>query len=378
MSANYLICLVNNLKEEYKNYYSLRKKYLSEKNIKKNEIIKADIKESELIISQLNDNINNHIKNYRQIIKIKEDINNEKQKEKDILEKNKKFSEFLVTGKKILTNNIAYFEKLPEYSNKKLKTVKISPLDLINFTLRISKQNKSPPGGNFYFEKYLPDINNKDKSILYIDYFIKNKNNFLYPYPEDFFGMKNTILRYDLSNSNRLLPPILISPDPSNFNEKNEILSNKGRDLIFKYPNENPPPYIFFKYSKDPNIIPSFFSGEEYKDYSRPNLDKDCIIKVCTCGKGFKDSEIVTFKFAVDSNEATIYVTKKPDIKKKGDFVVRQEDKFDPGSLRFEALNSSSLSPQNSGGQGSSSYEPNYNLPEKINNEEDDEEEDPI
>ena len=373
MSANYLICLVNKLKEEYNNYYSLKKKYLLELNIKKSEILKTDLKESEQIISQLNDDINNCIKKYRQIIKIKEDINSEKQKEKDILEKNKKFSEFLDTGKKILINNINYYEKLPEYSNKKLKTAKISPLDLINFTLRVSKQNKSPPENMLYFQKYLPDINSQDKSILYTDYFINNKNSFLYPYPNDDFGLKNTILRYDLSNNNRLLPPILISPDPSNVNDKNEILSNKGRDLIFKYPKENSPPGIFYKYSKDPNILPSFFSGEKYKDYSRPNLDKDCVVKVCTCKLGFKDSEIVTFVFAIDDNEEIKYVTKKPENKKKGDFVVRQEDKFDSGSLRFEAMNSSSFSPQNSSRQGSSSYDPNYIIPDKIEDNSDDE-----
>ena len=263
---------------------------------------------------------------------------------------------------------------MPEYSNKKLKITKISPLDLINFTLRISKQNKSPPEDNLYFEKYLPDINSQDKSILYTEYFKKNKNTYLYPYPEDFFGMKNTVLRYDLSNNNRLLPPELLSPDPLNTNEKNEILSNKGRDLIFKYPKEQPPHGIYYKYSKDPNILPSFFSGEEYKDYSRPNLDKDCIIKVCTCKEGFKDSEIVTFKFAIDSNEETEYVIKRPDLKKKGDFVVRHEDKFDSGSLRFDAMNSSSFSPQTSSRQGSSSYEPNYNMSGKNNNEEDEDE----
>ena len=359
MSTNNLICLVNNLREEYKNYYSLRKKYLSEKNIKKREIIKTNIKESEQIISQLNDDINNYIKKYKQIIKIKEEINSEKQKENDILEKNKKFSDFLEKGKKILTDNITYYEKLPEYSNKKLKIAKISPLDLINLTLRISKQNKSPPEGMLYFEKYLPDISNPDKSILYEDYFKKNKNSFLYPYPEDFFGMKNTILRYNLTNNNRLLPP---------------ILTKQGRELIFSYPKDNPPSGIYYKYSKDPNIIPSFISGEEYKDYSRPNLDKDCIIKVCTCKVGFKDSEIATFKFDIDSNEETKYVTKKPDLKKKGDFVVRREDKFDSGSLRFEAMNSSSFSPQTSSRQGSSSYEPNYNMPDKNNNEEDEDE----
>ena len=188
--------------------------------------------------------------------------------------------------------------------------------------------------------------------------------------------MKNTILRYDLSDKNRLLPPKLESPSPSNTNEKNEILSSKGKDLIFKYPTDNAPDGIFFKYSKDPNIIPSTFSGEEYKDYQRPNLEKDCIFKVCTCKKGFKDSKIVTFKFAVDSNEVVKIVKKNTEIK-TGDFVIRPEAHFDPGSDAFKEINSSSLSPQgNTSRQGSSSYEPIYYNPgSNANNYDEDDDE---
>ena len=236
----------------------------------------------------------------------------------------------------------------------------MSPLDLINFTLRISKQNKSPPEGILYFGKYLPDINNQDNSILYTNHFIKNKNKFLYLYPNGFFGMKNSILRYDLSNNNRLLPP---------------ILSKEGREIIFKYPKENPPSNIYYKYSKDPNIIPSFFSGEEYTDYSRPYLVKDCIIKACTCKEGFKDSEIATFKFTVDSKEKINIVIKKPP-GKTSNVLTKPVFSLDTGSLRFEPINcSSSFSPRTSSPKGSSMHESNYNDLGKRNNDENEEDE---
>ena len=371
MSSSYLISLIKNLKEEYKTYYLLRREYYLEKNIQMNEIRKLEIKESELIISKLNEDINNYISKYKQILQLKDEIKEEKKKGEEISERHKKFSEFLEKGKNILTNDITYYKKLPYYSNKKLKTAKISPLDLINFTLRISQQNKAPKEGEIYFQNYLPNDKN-NLPILYRDYFIKNKNSFIHPYPDNFFGMKNTILRFDLSDKNRLLPPKLESPDPSNINQKNEILSNKGKDLIFKYPKENAPPGIFFKYSKDPNVIPSSFSGEEYKDYQRPNLEKDCIIKVCTCLRGFKDSKIITFKFAVDSNEEEKLVKQKPNVK-KGDFVIRPEEHIDPGSLAFQELNSSSLSLQGFTSRQGSSYEPIYYNP-GVNNEDDEDE----
>ena len=379
MSSSNLINLINNLKEEYKIYYSLTKKYFSEKIPQKNIIRKAELKETEQIISKINEDINIYINKYSEIIKLKEEINKEKQKEKEILEKKQKFSEFLEKGKNILTNNITYYKNLPEYSNKKLKTAKISPLDLINFTLRISQQNRAPLDCELYFQNYLPyNLNDRQNvSLIYNNYFIKNKNRFLYPYPNDFFGFKNTILRFDLSDKNRLLPPILESPDPKNINQNNEILANKGKDLVFKYPVENPPQDIFYKYSKDPNVIPSFFSGEEYKDYSRPCLDKNCIIKVCSCRKGFKDSEIITFKFSINSNEAIKYVVKTTDINRKGgDFVIRPEAHFSPGSVIFGPMNSGSFSPQGySSRQGSSSHEPLYYAPGSNNYDDDDDDE---
>ena len=377
MSYSYLINLIDNLKEVYNIYYSLRKKYFSEKHTQKNAIRKVEIKATEQIILTMNEDINKYINKYLELIKLKEEINKQKEKENNIFNKKKSFSEFIETGKKILSNNMSYYKNLPEYSNKTIKTAKISPLDLINFTLRISQQNIAPLYSELYFRNYLPyNINDRQNvSLIYTNYFIKNQNRFLYPYPNNFFGLKNTILRYDLSDKNRLLPPVLKSPDPNN-NENNKILTNRGKDLEFKYPGENPPSDIFYKYSIDPNIIPSFFSGEEYKDYSRPTLDKDCIIKVCSCRKGFKDSKIITFEFSVNSNEEIKYVEKKVDITKKGNFVTRPEENFSPGSLVFGPMSSGSLSPPgNSSRQGSSSHDPIYYVPGSNNDDDDDDDE---
>ena len=374
MSYSCLINLIDNLKEVYNIYYSLRKKYFSEKHTQKNVIRKVEIKSTEQIILTMNEDINKYVNKYLELIKLKEEINIQKEKENHILNKKKSFSEFLETGKKILSNNMSYYKNLPEYSNKTIKTAKISPLDLINFTLRISQQNIAPLYSELYFNNYLPyNLNDRQNvSLIYTNYFIKNQNRFLYPYPNDFFGLKNTILRYDLSDKNRLLPPVLKSPDPNN-TQNNKILTNRGKDLEFKYPGENPPSDIFYKYSIDPNVIPSFFSGEEYKDYSRPTLDKDCIIKVCSCRKGFKDSKIITLEFSVNSNEEIKYVEKKVDITKKGNFVTRPEENFSPGSLVFGPMSSGSLSPPgNTSRQGSSSHDPIYYVPGS-NNDDDDE-----
>ena len=373
MSSNYLISLINRLKEEYKNYYILNQQNINEKIEQKYEIRKADIEESKQTISQLNDIIKNYISKYRKIEQVKAQIEAEKQKDKQNEEKNKKFREFIEKGKKILVNNIKYYNKLPEYSDKKLKTIKLSPIDLINFTLRISQQSKSPMEGEFYFSKYLPG--QEKTNILYNEYFLKNKNRYLYPYPNDYFGMQKTILRYNLSEKNKLLPPILESPDPRNV-KNGAIIASKGKDLIFKYPEDNPPSEIVFKYSRDPNILPSFFTGEEYKDYAHPNLDRDCIIKVCTCRRGFRDSKILTLKFTItDATTNEILKEKVIDTKPRMDVVNRQTIYIDSKGPKIERITASdynSNSPNNVSRPGSSLYEPVYYNPEDEEDEGDD------
>ena len=373
MSSNYLISLINRLKEEYQNYYTLNQQNLNEKIEQRYEIRKADIEESKQTISQLKDIIKNYLSKYRKIEQVKAQIEVEKQKDKQNEEKNKKFCEFIDKGKKILVNNIKYYNRLPEYSDKKLKTVKLSPIDLINFSLRISQQNKSPMEGEFYFSKYLPG--QEKTNILYNDYFLKNKNRYLYPYPNDYFGLQKTILRYNLSEKNKLLPPILESPDPRNI-KNGAIIASKGKDLIFKYPEDNPPSEIVFKYSRDPNILPSFFTGEEYKDYAHPNLDRDCIIKVCTCRRGFRDSKILTLKFTItDATTNENLIERDIVAKPRMDVVNRQTIYIDSKGPKIEKISSSDLnssSPNNVSRPGSSLYEPVYYNPEE---EEDDDNE---
>ena len=373
MSSNYLISLINRLKEEYQNYYTLNQQNLNEKIEQRYEIRKADIEESKQTISQLKDIIKNYLSKYRKIEQVKTQIEIEKQKVKQNEEKNKKFCEFIDKGKKILVNNIKYYNRLPEYSDKKLKTVKLSPIDLINFSLRISQQNKSPMEGEFYFSKYLPG--QEKTNILYNDYFLKNKNRYLYPYPNDYFGLQKTILRYNLSEKNKLLPPILESPDPRNI-KNGAIIASKGKDLIFKYPEDNPPSEIVFKYSRDPNILPSFFTGEEYKDYAHPNLDRDCIIKVCTCRRGFRDSKILTLKFTItDATTNENLIERDIVAKPRMDVVNRQTIYIDSKGPKIEKISSSDLnssSPNNVSRPGSSLYEPVYYNPEE---EEDDDNE---
>ena len=370
MSSINLIDLIHNLKDEYNIYYSLRKKFYSEKNDRKNVIRKAEIKEEEQIILKISEDINKYVDKYLKLIILKEEINKEKQKEKDILDKKSKLYNFLEKGKSLLINNIAYYKNLPRYANKKLKTAEISPLDLINFTLRISQQNKAPLDFDLYFQNYLPY--NFNASLMYNKYFIKNQNRFLYPYPNNFFGFKSTILRYNLSDKNRILPPLLKSPDPKNVNQNNKIVSVKGADLVFKYPDENPPPDIFYKFSKVPNVIPSFFSGEEYNDHLRPSLNSDCRIKVCSCRNGFKDSKIVTFEFSVNTDEEIIYHEKEGGIKGKGNVMNRPENDLDVKGEYFGLMSPASYSPEaNTSRQGSSAHKPAYFDPASNNDDED-------
>jgi hypothetical protein len=50
MSSNYLISLINSLKEEYQNYYTLNQQNLNEKIEQRYEIRKANIEESKQTI----------------------------------------------------------------------------------------------------------------------------------------------------------------------------------------------------------------------------------------------------------------------------------------------------------------------------------------
>lgn len=378
MSSNELNRMINCLKEEMNNYYSLIRKYFNEKIPQKKEIRKIDIKESKSRIDFLNKYINEKIiDKHMKILKLKEEIEKENEIKNKLEKKSKKIDDIINKGKKILIKDLPYFEKLSEYSNKKLKIAKLSSLDLINLTLRLSQQSKAPPGAFDYLNNMVAAglIDDSQNNFNIFSYYIKNKNRYLYPYP-NVLELKNSILRYDYSEENRLKPPILIYPNPDSFDSEGNIIANKGSLIKLKYPSENPIIGLFFKYSKDPNIAPSSFSGQEYKEFSLPDLDKDCIFKVCSCKKGYKDSKIITFKFVINNEKEEILAQKEAGVKAKLDQIGKERNRLDSVGLQFGSQLSSGFndSPHNYVNQGTSSYHPAYFNPDDANDDDNDDE----
>ena len=379
MYSSDLLPLINLLKEETKKFYTLQKRYFQEKIPQKKAIIKLDINDSIKTIDLIKLNIKANIEHYKKLIKLKLEILKETEIKNKLDKKAKKIKDFTNKGKKILINDIPYYEKMPEYANKKLKTAELSPLDLINFTLRLSQQSKAPLGGINYINNFIGSalISDKQNDYNIYSYYIKNKNRYLVPYPGD-LEMKQSILRYDFSEEKRLLPPVLIEPDPKNVDQEGNIIANNGSSIKLKYPEQNRIEGITFKYSKDINILPSIFSGEEYKEYSQPMLDKNCIFKVCSCKKGFKDSKIITFKFYINMDIKVQYEIRKIGAEAGKDAITKKSERIDTNpELAFRPIQSSPLI-QNSHGEtireGTSTYQPVYFEPGKEEEEEDDDE----
>ena len=333
MFSSDLIPLINLYKKEINNFYTLKRRFYHEKIHQKKELMKCDINESIETINLIYHQINKILEDFKKIILLQEQVKKEKEIKNKLEIKSDKINDFIEKGKKILINNIPYFEKLPEYANKKLKTARLSPLDLINFTLRLSQQSKAPPKHKEYFAKYANNDKVEDKKIEFnTNYFYrKNKNKFLFPYPST-FELNNSILRYNFSEEKRLLPPKLINPDPKAINEAGYIIANNGASIRLIYPGEKNIEGIKFKYSKDPNILPSMFSGEEYNVYSQPILYQDCTFKVCSCKKGFKDSKIITFKFIINNEVKETVITKYVDAKANDDVMLKERNVIDTNS----------------------------------------------
>ena len=334
MFSSDLIPLINLYKEEIKNFYTLKRRFYHEKIYQKKEIMRYDINESKKTLYSINQQINENIEHLKRIVSLQKEIQKETEIKNKLEKKSNKINDFIEKGKKILINNIPYYEKLPEYANKKLKTAKLSPLDLINFTLRLSQQSKAPPGSDGYLNNFLNNVLVEDKKNEFNinSFYRKNKNRFLFPYPSD-FELTKSILRYNFSEEKRLLPPKLIYPDPKDINEEGYINANNGASIRLIYPDENIIDEIKFKYSRDPNILPSMFSGEEYKNYSQPILDKDCTFKVCSCKKGFKDSKIITFKFIINNDIKEQVTIKQVDIKAGLDVIQKEKNDINTNSV---------------------------------------------
>ena len=120
------------------------------------------------------------------------------------------------------------------------------------------------------------------------------------------------------------------------------------------------------------------FSGEEYKDYSQPVLSENCIFKVCSCKKGFKDSNIITFKFYVNKDIKVdleeVQLGKEANV----DVIIKGKDQIDTvRGLTLIVAKSSPLdreqkdSPNDLNRPGTSKYEVMY-----YNDKEQEEEED--
>ena len=376
MSSSDLISLINSLKEETKNYYNLVQKNSKEKIPQKRQIRNKEIEESKNKINIINQYINKNIKYYQELLKIKKEISEQKQIKNNLEKKSEKIDEFIKKGKKIIINNIPYYENLPEYANKKIKSAELSPLDLINLTLRLSQQKKAPPIDlNTYLNNNNTLIDEKQNDFNLFSFYIKNKNRYLYPYPTD-FELKNSILRYDFSEENRLLPPIYEFQKDDKLDNEGNIITNKGSQIKIKYPLEKLSKDVYFKYSKDPNIIPSMFSGIKYNDYFPPILDKNCIFKVCSCKNGFKDSKIVTFKFIINNDIEMAYYEKKVMKEAKKDIIVKEHNVIDADSslvFKNQYSNPSINSPQHND-QGTSSYRASFlNIEDMEDNEDEDE-----
>ena len=349
MFSSDLISLINLYKEEVKKFYTITRRYFHEKIPQKKEIMKSDINESKETLNLINKHITANIEYYKALLKLKSEVSKETQIKNKLEKKSKKINDFIEKGKKILTNNIPYFEKLPEYANKKLKTAKLSPLDLINFTLRLSQQSKAPPGtteDNGYFNNFVNSaLNDNNQNEFNLNsFYMKNKNRYVFPYPTN-IELSKSILRYDFSEQKRLFPPKLIQPDPKNVTEEGFIIANNGSTIRLKYPSENPIEGVTFKFSTDINILPSMFSGEEYKDYSQPVLSENCIFKACSCKRGFKDSNIITFKFYVNKDIKVDLLKVQAGKEVNPDVIIKGRDKIDTVSgLTLQYMKSSPLS----------------------------------
>ena len=372
INLNSLYKNIINLRQEILHCYSLIQKNYHEKIDHKIEIRKEEIEETKTKIEFLNQYIKENIDKY---IKLRREIEKEKEIKNKLEKKSKKIDDFINKGKKILINDLPYFDKLPEYANKKLKIATLSPLDLINLTLRLSQQNKAPPGGAQYLNEIVNlGLNNErqnDFNLFY--YYINNKNRYLYPFPGP-LELKNSVLRYDYSEENRLKPPILIEPNPDIVDVEGNIIANKGSLIKLKYPSEKPIMGLFFKYSKDINIAPSFYSGEEYKEFALPDLDKDCIFKVCSCKKGLKDSKIITFKFIINHDIEEKLIQKEALAKARIDQIGRERNKIENVGLAFSSqpsFNSGDSPHDSNSNPGTSNYVPRYYSPNDIDEEND-------
>ena len=319
-----LSSLIQTLEKEYKKYKNL----LSTPSYKKHSLQTTIIK-----IKTLLDLLKSEITKFKKIFPLITEIKIENEKFENLKKKNLKIQNLLHTSIKTLSQNIPFFNLTSSLSSKRFNINSINKIDLINMSIRINTQFQYP------------------KDVFYI-----SSNAFLKQYPDD-IEMNNSILKYDLSNSNRLLPPIA---DPPGGN----VL--KGTPLSFKYDKRDLERIkksewegnLFFKYSFN-DILPSSFTGELYYDNKKIFIDKDCEIKVCSCKMGFKDSVVVSFNFTVSGGNV-ISEVKKKDVNQQNILIRPKLEIISGNSYRPIEYNEDVGSPHLGSATGSA-YQPNYN-----------------
>jgi hypothetical protein len=147
--------------------------------------------------------------------------------------------------------------------------------------------------------------------------------------------MNKSILKFNLNN--KLQVPNL---------KPNGGIIPKGTSITITYPNENEDD-VFFKYTLDNNIIPSYFSGNLYRSGLGIIIKENCILKVVSCKFGFRDSDILSVCYTVSEEggrEPTIITL--PDENNNGDVIIRNTTKVEKGEIS-DLIFSNVNSPQN-------------------------------
>ena len=290
---SYLNSLINALKREYIILFS---NFLNNNNkifFTKNQFLTSKLKIEKLIESILTEisNLKNNILPKKLELKKKKEINLTLTKTIFSLQSNIK------KARAALTKNIKFLQK-QNLSNSSYNYNEISHTDLINVSLRINKQSSFPI--NYPLNFNIPF-------------------SFLLPYPDENFEMNHSILKFNLNNKLEL--PIL---EPKGGTIK------KGTLIKITYPQIDND--VFFKYSLDNNIIPSYFSGNIYKSDLKIIINRNCNLNVVSCKFGFKDSDILTVGFTVSEEEGEM-INKTLTSERTEDVIIKHSINIEKGKI---------------------------------------------
>ena len=325
-----------------KNSYNLQEFTLYHQKILKNKEKIIRIIEETIIKSQLLSlkNLLSNKKTY-QIVS---------QKSVKIQESYLKLLFILEKGSKILKTNINF----PQNFLQKSQENHLSEAEFMNIASRIDKQYLLPT-----------HIKNKGKLPL----------NFLNPFPsQEEINAVSFRHNFCLSKKSMLEPPLI-------YPEENRVKT--GEILKFVYDTQMKKSVdisdVFFKFSFNPNIIPSTFSGELYDPNKSITIDKNCLVMYCSCKPGYRDSIIKYKRYEISSEinrNENLNPKQQLKVNNPANLMERPEIKITTpndssayvGILRNSEYdnNSNCASPNNNGSQpGTSSYQPSYYIGRK-------------